>query len=272
MKLKKKKSENSERWLLTYSDLITLLMILFILLYAMSSVDQAKYEQLATSLGGALGGGSTNKSDGLLDGSNGVLKGGEQIVPEVDSSTDENTEDTLKEPTQENTKDTTKGNTLTDSETEEKEEMQELKADVDKIISENNMGDDVGNTIKEEGLVISFSDKLFFDVGDAKLKDNMKNGLDQIAVVMNKIDNDILIEGHTDNTPIKNGDYDSNWQLSAIRAANVVQYLVEIDHVDGKRLSAIGYGDTKPVASNNKIEGRNQNRRIDIVVLYDSKN
>lgn len=97
----------------------------------------------------------------------------------------------------------------------------------------------------------------------------MKKGLSQIARLLNKVNNPIVIEGYTDNIPIsKSNTYSSNWQLSAARAANVAEYLSEVENVDGTRISAIGFGEYRPTASNATVEGRNKNRRVDITVLY----
>ncbi|WP_312496414.1 OmpA/MotB family protein, partial [Anaerosporobacter sp.] len=95
----------------------------------------------------------------------------------------------------------------------------------------------------------------------------MKRALDIIAVKLNEIDNDILVKGFTDNIPIKDSVFSSNWQLSAFRVANVVQYLVENTQVDGTRLMAVGCGENDPIASNDTVKGRNKNRRIEMIIV-----
>lgn len=98
----------------------------------------------------------------------------------------------------------------------------------------------------------------------------MKRALDIIATKLNEIDNDILVKGYTDNVQIKDGTFSSNWQLSAVRAANVVEYLIENDKVDSTRLMAVGCGENDPIASNDTVEGRNKNRRIEMIILSKS--
>ncbi len=275
----KQKKENSERWLLTYSDLITLLMILFILLYAISNVDKEKYSKLSESLGSSMGQGAS-----ILGGSEGVLEedGGDNIV---DNGISKGVETPSTTPDPDESRPTV---TATPTETpksagsgEVKEisgslvnqsDMQNMENRVNQILK--NMGIELSASTKlmESGLMISFNNDVFFDSGQDVLKEEMKDGLKDIAELLEKIDNSIIIEGHTDNVPIGSGNkYNSNWQLSAARAANVADYLVEKDKIEGSRISAIGYGEFRPIASNDTKEGRNKNRRVDIIILYNNR-
>ncbi|MFT4145906.1 MAG: OmpA family protein [Mobilitalea sp.] len=273
MKMKEKpKKENNERWLLTYSDLITLLMILFVLLYAISNVDQQKYEQLSDSLNQALG-------------ENSVLKGGASVLPgdggatiNIDTSTGPGSsggEDPLQggittpEPTIEAGDESTQADGIPKS-LVTKEDMKSFQEFIDEILDEMNMGVSVGTSMEERGLIITFKNDVFFDSGKDTLTEDMKNSLEKIARLLNKVDNSIVIEGHTDNVPIGLGSrFSSNWQLSAARAANVAQYLAEKGLVDGIRMSAVGYGEYRPVETNDTSSGRSKNRRVDIIILFD---
>ena len=257
MRQKKEKKENSERWLLTYADLITLLMILFILLYAMSTVSEDKYEQLSDSLSGSLGSGAS--VIGGTNGGSGIFGDG---TPEIETPT---TANTIEDESPDNS---TQTEEVTES---EQADMEDLKGEIDDILSAYNDDGSMSSSLENSGLVITFRDNVFFDSGDDTLKDDMKSSLNQIATLLNKIKNPILIEGYADNVPVKNYKFSSNWQLSAIRAANVVQYLDEAVHVDGSRLSAIGYGENRPVSTNDTPKGRSQNRRINITILYNHK-
>lgn len=268
MKMQKKKSGNSERWLLTYSDLITLLMILFILLYAISNVDQAKYDDLADSLSVSLGkgsNGSLNGSVSVLPGDLSVLLGDGEVLSGASGVESNNTDNTSDSNNQSNAD---KGNMADQSQNSStKNQMETLNDDINKIITENDLNQDISTNSYEDGLVITFPSSVFFDSGNAVLKDNMKRALDIIADKLNEINNDILVKGFTDNVPIKDSMFQSNWQLSAVRAANVVQYLNEKDNVDGTRLMAVGCGENNPIASNGTVEGRNKNRRIEMIIL-----
>ena len=270
MKMQKKHSGNSERWLLTYSDLITLLMILFVLLYAISNVNQEKYDQLAGSLSESLGKGSNSSLSGsvsVLPGGLSVLIGGGDVLPGGNNEESDDTGNTsdLNDEGGSNIPDQSQNNST-------KEQMETLNDDINKIIADNDLGKDISTNNYEDGLVITFPSSVFFDSGNAVLKDTMKRALDIIAVKLNEIDNDILVKGFTDNIPIKDGVFSSNWQLSAVRAANVVQYLVENAQVDGTRLMAVGCGENYPIASNDTVKGRNKNRRIEMVILADQNN
>lgn len=229
MKLKKRKeSENSDRWLLTYSDLITLLMIFFVMMYASSSISKEKYTQIAQSLRGVL-----NSS-------------GESIL-------DNNA------PIQESEESTTPG------ELTEEQKLAKLKEEVDGILSQSGLlGSSVNTNIQERGLVITLTNAIYFDSGKSDVRPEMKGTLDKIAASLKSINNSIRVEGHTDNVPYKGS---SNWNLSSDRAANVVQYLVEADQFPPTRISPGGYGETRPVASNDTEEGRSKNRRIEIVII-----
>lgn len=232
MKLKKKKkSENNERWLLTYSDLITLLMIFFVVMYASSSINSTKYNKLSKSLNGVLSGGGSSILDGDTAGSN------DSPAPIVQT---ENTES---------------------------KNLSDIKNTIDSTFQEAGLASYVETNIQERGLIITLSNSIFFESGKANIKAEVKPELNKIAESLKKIDNAIRIEGHTDNVPEKSNDFSSNWQLSAVRAANVVQYFIETNGLPGDRLSAAGYSDTRNIASNDTKEGKSKNRRIDIVIL-----
>lgn len=287
----RQKKDNSERWLLTYSDLITLLMILFVLLFAMSNVSQEKYEKLSESLSSSMGEGASvlNGSAGIFDdgGGDNILdigtpkgegdgqKGGNVTASKAPSATPvpkDNEVSVTPIPTEApKTGDTNQmeeiGGSLVG-----KNDMEKFENYVTEIISEMGVGLSASTRLTESGLMISFNNDVFFDSGQDVLKEEMKSGLKEIATLLNKIDNSIIIEGHTDNVPINNDNkYTSNWQLSAARAANVAQYLVEKEKVDGSRISAIGYGEYRPIAKNDTNKGRRKNRRVDIIILYNSR-
>jgi chemotaxis protein MotB len=121
----------------------------------------------------------------------------------------------------------------------------------------------------ERGLVISFLAEVLFDSGKAKIRTEAYSALDKVSRVLseNVPDMEIGIEGHTDNQPIKYSKWRSNWELSSARAMSVLHYLVDKKGIDPARVSAIGYGEYRPVASNDTAEGRQQNRRVEIVIL-----
>ena len=234
MKRIKKEKDDSERWMLSYLDFITLLMIFFLMMYAMSTVDSSKATALAKSL--KIGFNSGN---------------GENIIAVSD--------------------DTNAPPTVVDQETldalAETEKLEDIKKKVDELVNNSELKGSVTTTIQERGLLISFNDSVFFNSGEANIKTDWQGKLKSISKVLNGLDNYIRVEGHTDNVAINTDYFPSNWQLSSVRAANVVQFLITQGSVRADRLSAVGYGEYRPVKSNYTEEGKSSNRRVDIVIL-----
>ncbi len=121
--------------------------------------------------------------------------------------------------------------------------------------------------VKEEEIVITLPSPVLFDSGKAELKDAAKTILDEVATTLKSIPNEIVIEGHTDNVPIVGGKYKSNWELSAARAFSVIEYFSRYHQISPARLSAVGYGEYRPVAPNDTEENRAKNRRIGIKII-----
>ncbi|WP_097026734.1 OmpA/MotB family protein [Clostridium peptidivorans] len=213
---------SSERWLLTYSDLITLLMIFFVIMYASSKVDATKYKSISNSFRITFGGDAS-----IVDGGEGTSVG----VNNEDSK------------------------------------LQETKKNLDKYLKESKLTGSVTTKIEERGLVVSINDTVFFQSGEAEIREDALKKIIQIGNILKQQENYIRIEGNTDNKPIHNSKFQSNWQLSSVRAANVVQLLVEKCGFPPEKLSSVGYGEHRPIASNDNEEGRIKNRRVDIVIM-----
>ena len=142
------------------------------------------------------------------------------------------------------------------------------KVKIEKLLQDNiSQSKSVKLLKSDKGLIIRVNNTLLFDKGSAQIKDNAQKTLDEIAKVLTKIDNPVIIEGHTDSTPIKNVKYPSNWELSTARATNIISYVMKNGRISPKRLCAVGYGEYMPVADNTTISGRMLNRRVDIIVL-----
>lgn len=123
----------------------------------------------------------------------------------------------------------------------------------------------------ERGVIISVMDKFLFESGSAQLRENSRVVVDAAASALKNSPNMIRIEGHTDNIKISNRDYRSNWELSSMRAINVAKYFIKAHGINPERISAIGYAEYKPIASNNTPDGRSKNRRVDIVILSEKE-
>lgn len=147
-------------------------------------------------------------------------------------------------------------------------ELQRAKDELEKRLQDEINNKQVKVEMQDKGLVITFVSEVLFDSGKAKLRKDSFAKLDKVADVLNTTVSDLNvgIEGHTDNRPIKRSGWKSNWELSTARALSVLHYLSD-KNVSEPRLAAIGYGEYKPVASNDTKEGRQANRRVEIVIL-----
>ncbi len=234
--------ENSDRWLLTYADLITLLLAFFIVMYSMSRIDAEKFSNMKTQLSSVLRGGSTifPKGDEFDGAGAGMLKVGDlQMIQKRIG-------DKLMLHGSQNTGNRLAGTPL-----------------------DSRMANAVSTEVTERGLIIHIKDNILFESGNAELKEDARAVLSLLSDELKGIENHLLIEGHTDNVPISTAKYPSNWELSAARATNVVRYFVENKGYIPERISARGFGEYRPIASNATDFGRNRNRRVDIVVLSD---
>ena len=243
MKRKEEKEPNHERWLLTYSDLITLLMIFFVVMYASSTVSTDKYKKLSQSLNVAFEG--SGKTIIGSDSSSGILDASDSIVDKASDA------DKISE----------------ESKVLEENKMEDIKKNVDKYLKQNGLSNSVSTKIDERGLQVSLNSTLLFDSGQAEVKADSVKKLISIGKILNKVDNYVRIEGHTDSTPIYNYEFKSNWQLSAIRATNVTELLISQAGIHPKRISAVAYGENRPVATNSTEIGKAKNRTVDIIIL-----
>lgn len=238
--------ENHERWLLTYADLITLLMIFFVVLYAMSKIDQTKYEQLAVSL---------NQS--FYNGSNGVMSTRYERPSgqpkESGKSVDQNTLEANRKMAEEN------------------ERLKNAEEKLKQYIQQNGLSDKIMVELNAKGVQITLRDVALYDTGSATLKPDAKRVLAGIAPFLKALPNKISIEGHTDNVPIRNALFRSNFDLSSARALNVLYYFEE-QQVAPERMSATGFGEYAPIASNDTAEGRSANRRVNVIILRNPVN
>jgi len=234
----KKEKDDTERWMLSYLDFITLMMIFFLMMYAISNIDTKKSKTLANSLKIGFNSGNGEKVIAVADNSNSVP----DVIEATNSGADE------------------------DSNTE-REKLSDIKKKVDDLVNNSELKGSVTTSIQERGLIISFNDSVFFNSGQAVIKPDWQNKLISISKILNGIDNYIRVEGHTDNVVINTDYFHSNWQLSAARASNVVEFLISQGNVKPERLSSVGYGEYRPVKSNATEEGKAANRRVDIVIL-----
>ena len=252
--------ENGERWLLTYADLITLLMIFFIVMYSMSKIDANKFRALADSLNTALGGGTPAKVE-ISNNPSGpaIFVTGNPQANATQSGQSSNPDKTA---AAQNNSQQSQGNIDVENMT-----IEQIKARLDAFAKDNNIQSSLVSSIEERGLVVSIQDTLLFDSGSAVITPRAHQILDKISTVLATAPNYIRVEGHTDNLPIHTLQFPSNWELSVIRATNVVQIMAVEGGIASARLSATGYGEYRPITTNTTEAGRSQNRRVDLIIL-----
>lgn len=244
---------NDERWLLTYSDMITLLMALFIIMWAISTVNDGKFQQLARSLSEAFGGKIFQGNTSIVEGTSGTRP---QIV-----------ESTPGQPQAAKTFDRNLHAAAVNA--GDLENLERLKAQVDEYAKQAGLSGKLSTSIDERGLVIRIlPDDLLFDTGKADLRPGARPILDNVGAILKSLPtpNPIRVEGNTDNVPISTPEFPNNWALSAARAVTVLTVLLN-DGIPASRLSAEGFADQRPVASNATAAGRAKNRRVEIVVV-----
>lgn len=238
---KQQVEENDERWLITYADLITLLLIFFIVMYAMSQIDVAKYETLAQSLRMEF-----KKSDSFLPSNAGLIG---SMDPGKGRDGDQPNKDIAEFK-------------------EREQELQDLLRLVNEYIEENNLGDKLYATDTPRGISIKLNDQFLFDLGKADLRSESIPVLQKLSSLFPSLHTKISIEGHTDDLPLATGSlYRDNWGLSQARSLSVLRYFIYTAQLDDRNFISSGYADTVPVAPNDSPENRQKNRRVEIVVL-----
>jgi chemotaxis protein MotB len=225
--------DNAERWLLTYADLITLLMVFFVLLFAMSTTDAKKFQELAGSLRRAF---NVN-----------VLQGAQPVSLSNTSSG---------------------GSAVIQLENQDFQRIQQLIQQAEQQAQINPQ--DVSAQITSEGIAVTVSGALLFYNGTNQIKPEGVALLQHIGAYIATLPNPVRVEGHTDDIPEQSAAYPTNWELSAARAVAVVRFFVEVMQVAPQRLSAVGFGQYQPIVPNDTRAHREQNRRAVIVILYGS--
>jgi chemotaxis protein MotB len=244
--------ENHERWLVTYADMLTVLMALFLVMYAMSVVDQTKAEQLAGSVREYFGTGPT-----LLDGGSGLLD-----TPSGPASTEEQ----LAVDIQAAVAALDEKKALEKAIAEENDELAEVQRRITESLRKKGLENSVRFVIDERGLVVTIvTDEVLFDLGSATLLPAGRAVLDGIGPALVPLPNPVTVEGHTDDLPISGGRFPSNWELSAERATTVLRYILTTQKISAQRMSAAGYADQRPLVKNTK-EQRAINRRVEVIV------
>ncbi len=233
---------NHERWLVSYADFITLLFAFFVVLYAFAKADQKKQAQVSVSIDTALNelsivpNAARESSRPMgIDGSgvHTIAVRSEVLVSPV----------------------------------RVKDDLARIRRELEQSLSRQIAQHTISIQMGRDGLVISLREAGFFDSGSANPRPGTLNTLSQIADTLGRTPYDVRVEGHTDNVPIHNAAFDSNWELSSARATRIARMFLDLHAISPDRISAAGYAEFHPIASNDSNEGRAENRRVDLVVM-----
>ncbi len=261
--------ENHERWLVTYADMVTLLMVLFIVMFAMSVVDEKKFNALKEGLAAGFG-----DSTAILDGSDNLLE--QAGVSDVDLI--EANEYVRKMPPEEQAKfkqalareEQLKQQRAYAEAEAEVDRLEELMAELDAALREKGLRNDVQAVIDERGLVLSLVSKhVVFEPDLAELSARGIEVIDTVAPVLLKADDPLQIDGHTNQVPVAPKYYPTDWELSAARAITVLRHLHDVGGIPNERMTASAFGHEKPLIDPSKPGSQRINKRVDIVVESD---
>lgn len=238
------------RWVISYADFVTMLLALFMIMFATNNLGEAQIKDVNKSIQKVFSAKTLETKE----------------IPQENATSVENVKnvETKKEST-----------TLLENNGETILEGQNGILDAQKIMEQINQDFKADMSIKvlksDRGVVIRLNDTMLFDAGSVIIKPEAMTTLSHLALSLNKFQNPIVIEGHTDSMPISSEKYPSNWELSTARATNIIKYLIGNHHFPPSRLSAVGYGEYMPVEKNDTPQGRAKNRRVDIIILSTDK-
>ncbi|MGB3259866.1 flagellar motor protein MotB [Paenisporosarcina sp.] len=253
MKRKKKHEEHvDESWLIPYADILTLLLALFIVLFAASEVDSRKFKAISDSFNSELQGGT------------GILDQQAAIKTSEDTSITAKIDETL--PPSKDPKELAADEEQMTAD-QDKKELQQLQQKIEDYITEKGLSPRLQTELTIKGLVLKIKEGVLYQPGSADINEESK----KIAVeISNLLVTDppryILIDGHTDNVPAVSEEFPSNWELSSARAINFMKILLENNKLDPKKFSATAYGEFQPVTSNDTEAGRAENRRVEVLI------
>ncbi len=234
-----------ETWLIPYADLLTLLLALFIILFASSKVDKNKYIQ-------------------VMQGLNSAFNGGVSVFEESDtiSLDDVSANEIIK------LRESEQDQTLKDLINKEMQDMEAIKKKLDVFITENGLTLQLQTNVTNDMLKITIQDYALFDSGTAVVKSEAQ----KLAAVISEMlsmypDYKVEVAGHTDNIPINTNEFQSNWDLSSRRSINFMKYLLQSNSINHARFRTIGYGEYQPISTNDTIEGQARNRRVEVNII-----
>ncbi|PAV30130.1 flagellar motor protein MotS [Virgibacillus profundi] len=248
--IKRSKSGGAPKWMVTYSDMVTLILVFFILLFSMSQIDLVKFDAVSESF----------KNRMIFDffPSPVPMENPTESTSHMESGKNSNEFET---PTQ-----------LDDiNDRDEKDSLNNLMDDVESYLDENGLNNVISASRTERGVVLVLQELILFEPGKAELLPSGEPFLSKVGSLLSDIPNKVKVEGHTDSRPMSTYKFPSNWELSGARAGSVVRYLISENDFDESRFTIVGYSDTRPLVPNTNPGNMSQNRRVEIVVLENTE-
>jgi len=245
-------------WLATFADLMSLLLVLFVLLLTFSEMNVIRYKALAGSMRDAFGLVKEDRLSGVIEMDGSIKrKAASEVDPtrspipvvSIDLTNQEEQEEEFE----------------VDSSAPQTAQVEQVQSAVEKVLKDS----DTGVEVKRKGdeVVITFPSSIAFPSGTDTVNQHFAASIDELAPILKKSEGQIIVAGHTDNVPIAAGRFRSNWDLSAARATAVVHRLIEYGGLEPGRMTVQGYGESRPVGSNDSATGRAKNRRVEIIVV-----
>lgn len=265
LKRKKKHEEHiDESWLIPYADILTLLLALFIVLFASSQIDAKKFEAVAESFASELDGGT-----GILDSNSPTDMEDDGTSSQIPAIIDQEAEkdDTETEPGAGGESDIEIDASELYTAAQDQKELEDMQQAFQSFAEENGIESRVSTELDDRGLVVKLREGVLYESGSADLNEDAATLARDISKMFEaEVPRTIYIEGHTDNVPTNQSEYPTNWELSSARAINFMKIILENSELDPRKFSATGYGEYRPIAANDTKQGRSENRRVEIVI------
>ncbi|HZW68380.1 MAG TPA: flagellar motor protein MotS [Pseudogracilibacillus sp.] len=256
---KRSDDKGAPKWMVTYSDMVTLVLVFFILLFSMSQIDVTKFESITRSF----------QSRAILDFLPSAIPSEDITADDIEGQGGDDLGDKDATDGDNDDEDIDLDGMLDQLEEWEKkaDALARLMENVEEFLADEGLGDVISANRTEEGVHLVLQDSILFDSGEAVILDSGVPFLDEVGLLLTGIDNTVRVEGHTDSRPISTYRYPSNWELSGARAGSVVRHFIEEQDLDPNRFLIAGYGDTRPVVKEDTPENMSKNRRVEIVIL-----
>lgn len=253
----KKPEAGAPKWMVTFSDMVTLILVFFILLFSMSQIDDVKFEAISESFRNRM----------IFDFFPSAVPMNNPTEHTTDLESGKNTNEfstptQLPDVTDKDREDKKKNDNNNDS-------LDLLMVDIERYLNQHELNNVISASRTDRGIVLVLQESILFDSGEAEILDRGKPFLSKIGGLLSTNPNNVKVEGHTDSRPMSTYRFPSNWELSGARASSVVRFLISEYDFDISRFSIVGYGETRPVEPNTTVESMKKNRRVEIVILDD---